>query len=62
MNKKEVVKIIKDSMITGICTAVCGIVVSKLCTSTDEMTERMIDKFINYNNNDRTLEEVFAED
>lgn len=62
MSKKEIVKIIKDSMITGVCTAVCGIVVGKLCLATDEMADQVIDKLTNYKNNSKTLEQVFTED
>jgi hypothetical protein len=60
--EKNIIKTVKDSIITGVCTALAGMAAVKLCESTDGLGERLKDKVFRNCGEDKTLEEIFAED
>lgn len=60
MSKKEIAKRIKDGMITGVCSAVAGVLAIKLCEITDGISDQIVEKFDTPKEH-KTLEEVFFE-
>lgn len=54
MNKKDIFKVVKDSVITGVCTAISGYMAVKLCTATDDVVDKVVEKV----RDKKTIEDV----
>lgn len=61
MNNKGIIKLVKDGMITGLCTALCGYVTAKICSATDGLTDKVMDT-VNKFKPEETLEDFFEEE